>query len=215
MTSDLSPKFLDPLEDLLAESLVMQTPRKKKKHATHLGPDLKAIEGRLRERFRFPSDHWRPVRCVALMHLETNELIGNFREYLHELHTDEHPCRYLVHEPGLAAVEGSEYVSGPQWIEWPADVEALQRETIELRETVADLHLEELGLRAFGVTVVCHLQFGGISKVTLYDATHFHSDDRSQAMFLPKHLNVLSGLSLDTKLALRAAVLEEEQSDDA
>lgn len=213
--SDLVPKFLDPLEELLAESLIMQTPAKKRRRATHLGPDLRAIEGRLREQFAFPSAHWARTRCVALMHLETNELIGNFVEYVH---VEVRNCRRLVHEPALVSVEGCEYVSGPQWIAWPAELAELEREPVETREAVVDLHLDELGLRAFGVTVLCTIRYGGIARVELYDATHFHSDDRTHAMFLPKHLNVLSGLSLDTKLNIREQVLtitEEERDDNA
>lgn len=211
--TDLTPKFLNPLEELLAESLIMQTPRKKRRHATHLGPDLRFIEGRLREQFAFPSDHWRRTGCVALMHLETNELLGHYSEYVH---TTVANCRRLVHETAPMAVECCEYVSGPQWLAWPvADLASPERWS-EVRECLIDLHLDELDLRAFGAQVDVTIQFSGIARVELHEATHFHSDDRQHAMFLPKHLNVLSGLSLDTKLNLREAMKlagDEEESD--
>lgn len=206
--SDFSPKFADPLEELLAEAMIHQTPAKKRKHSSHLGPDLRKIEGRLREVFSNP-DNWERTRGIALMHTETNTLLGNFSEYIHKTVAN---CRKLVRETTPLLIEGNEWVSGPQWVEWSREAKAAERwhETVEM---IADLHLPAFGVRAAAVQVDVTISFGGISRVELHEMTQFMSDDRHTAIRFPKHLNVLEELSHESKIAIKEELDQSQQGD--
>ena len=189
------PKFANPLEELLAETLCKLTPPKTRKAAD---PKFNNRH-HLHEEFANP-ERWTRTRGLALIHLESNTLLGNFSEYRHIRFQD---ARKLVREDTPMLVEGSEFVSGPQWIEW-SDPKIEWERWQEVRQVVIDLHLPELGVRALAVMVDVTLTHGGVSRVELADLTHFHSDDRRSAFFLPKHVDVLEGMSFDCKLTLRA-----------
>lgn len=192
MTNNPSPRFDDPLESLLADALIQVTPPKRR---GRLGkPTISDFKDH---------DQWFRTRCIALYHLESSSLLGNFAEYRHK---KDPTARWLQKEEGLTSVDGSECVSGPQWVEWgDPEAERLHRAEEEL-EVILDLCLPEMGLRAFAVPCFVVLAYSGIHRVELADATQFHSDDRSVAITLPKRLNVLTELSLDCKLALREEV---------
>lgn len=202
MSTDLIPAFLNPLEDLLIEALAHATPPKHRRvRNAALDPKETSRLGHHSEVFSNP-ENWTRTRGVALIHRETNTLLGNFSEYVH---SRDRSARKLVRETEPLAIEGSEWVSGPLWLEWPADIPSPERQ-VSIVECLVDLYLPELGVRSLAVGVDVTLSYGGIAHVTLRDATYFVSDDRRSAFRLPKGLDVLEGLSLDCKLALRAEV---------
>lgn len=197
----MSDTLGNPLEDLLREALAA-APAKRNRARNSFDPAEKPKLSGLGHHSSSYTDgeaNWTRTRGVALIHRDSNTLLGNFSEFAHR-HSS---ARKLVRTEEPLLVEGTEWVSGPQWIEWSREPEAAVAQVVVL-EIVADLHLHELGVRAMAATVEVTISYGGVSKVELFDLTHFHSDDHRVAFFLPKHLNVLDGLSLDTKLAIRA-----------
>lgn len=184
------PKFADPLEEMLADALLQVTP-----------PKRRGKPGRLTISDFKDHEQWFQVGHVALWHLETNSLLGNFAEYRHK---EDASARWLQQEDAPHQAGRVESVSGPQWVEWgDPEAERLHRAEEE-REILLDLCLPNMGLRAFTVQCFVVLAWGGIHRVELGDATQFHSDDHRVAITLPKRLNVLSEMSLDCKLALRS-----------
>lgn len=222
--SGIIPNFVNPLEELLAESLISQTPKKVRRvrNAALDAQEVSKLDSRLRDSLGDRPENWTARRRIALIHRESNALLGNFTEFTHNrLHTEAHPCRKLMRQEEPSVVDCAEWVSGPQWIAWKADLPGAERWQ-EVREAILDLHLHELGVRAAGVQVdVTILHGAAVARVELSEATHFHSEDGRTAFFLPKHLNVLDGLSIDCKLALRAELeldkpaVEPEEDTDA
>lgn len=192
-------KFQNPLEECLAHALAHATPKKHR----HSSLDPKFSDLRVREEFAFPSDRWVRVRVFALMHQETNSLIGSYAEYRHVRFPD---AKTWIHEEGIALVEGTVWVSGPQWVDWrDTPYEALQRALIE-QEAILDLHLPEMGVSALSARVIIMTNWGGLYRIELCEPTQFISPDHLRAITLPHRLNVMEALGVDSKLAAKAEV---------
>lgn len=195
---------LPDLEGLLTRAMAKQTPIKaRRKPGDHISPrELAEAERRLKLRFSDPAN-WERVRTIALIHEESDTLLGNFAEYVHKLSSG---CRRLVRVSEPAHVDGIERVAGNNWIAErlnnptkPADAVAEEE-----REAIIDLHLPELD-HVFSpqVMVTVKLLWGGVAEVRLMDETRFYSKDRRVQLILPEGIDVLEGMSLDCKLELR------------
>lgn len=192
------PKFANPLEEELASCMLRVTPPKTRRKA---GDPRYRLTPNLNEEFAFPSDNWTRVKGFVLLHKDTNSLIGNYSLYQHTRFKDAQ--RWQL-ESTVMCVEETKWVEGPQWIDWrDTEVERLQRAEVE-QEAVLDLHLTQLGVVALGARVWIILAYGGIHRIELGEDTQFISAGHEAALTLPRRLNVLEGLSLDSKLAARA-----------
>lgn len=194
---------LPDLENLLTRALAKQTPHKPRRRPTDqfTAKEVAEADRRMKERFTDPKN-WEQLRTVALIHEETETLLGNFMEFRHKLTTG---CRKLVRVAGPAPVGDFERVSGSHWLNAPAlDLRVEKAPAEEDREAICDIHLPELDhVFAPEVMVTVKLLWGGIARVELLDETRFFSKDKRVQLILPAGLDVLEGMSLDSKLKLR------------
>jgi len=154
-------------------------------------------------KYRDP-ENWMRKRGVAVIHAETETLLGNFVEWTHRTEAN---CRKLVREKELMTVEAVERVSGSWWIAAEHRPEPRQ-EWHTKREAMLHLHLGKLCIHSPACSVIVWLSYGGIARVELAADTTFAQEDekQEQLVFLPAGTNVLSEMSLDSKIALRVAL---------
>lgn len=192
------------LEDLLTKAMVKQTPHKARRlpGGQVTLKELAAAEKRIREQFYSP-DNWFKTRTVALIHEDTETLLGNFTEHHSKL---EKTARRLIRVTEPCTVDAVEYVKGENWLN-PVPIGQPDKPEVaaeETRDAVCDLHMPEMDnvfAPAALVTVVLH--WGSIARVELSDETRFFSKDRRVQLILPAGLDVREGLSLETKLRLK------------
>ena len=146
-------------------------------------------------------DNWLRTRGVALIHAETETLLGNFSEYVHRSVPD---CRKLVREETPICVTAAERVSGNWWLGAERRPEPKQS-WHEQRTAIIHLHLGKLMLHAPICEVVAHLSYGSIARVELAIDTQFAGEESvtEQLVFMPAGTNILEVMSQDCKLALR------------
>lgn len=165
--------------------------------------DQKPIHGT--RAFQDP-ERWKKVRTLALIHTagESQTLIGNFHEFLHDSMT----ARKLVRVTEPCSTEGVEYVTGALWLDQEQEDHAAPEKWIETVERVIGITLKDLRLHCPDAFVTVRLEFGGIARVELNEVTRFTCPERDTFLFLPKGLDVLTCMTLDSKLALRSEVGE-------
>lgn len=188
-------KFQDPLEEYLAEVLIAVTPAVRRKPR-----DPSKFSGRFDHRQWADGEaNWTRTKGVCLVHQETYSLLGNFSEYRHTRYRD---ARKLIRELDPIQIDGIEYVSGPQWV--PTErVEAELQRSITSTPAILDITLHELGLRSPAVEVRVEILYGNaIQRVELSERTEFHSLDLMRTVWLPKGLDILNGMSFESKLML-------------
>ncbi len=144
-------------------------------------------------------ENWTRTRGIALIHEDTNTLLGNFSEFVHRT---EPGCRRLVREDGLLAVATTEFTS---WL--PAAEQPPERaEEWHTRQTViVPLHLERLGVQTVIAEVVVHLSYGNMARAELAVDTQFFptAGGAEQLLWLRAGVNVLPVMSQDSKINLR------------
>ncbi len=150
--------------------------------------------------FRNP-ENWERTRGVALIHAETQTLLGNFSEYIHKTVPN---CRKLLREDAPISVSATEQVSGSWWLGAERRSEPKQV-WHERREAIVHMHLDKLKLHSPGCAVVACLSYGGLARVELAADTTFAQEDgkQEQLLFFPQGTNVLPEMSLDSKISLR------------
>lgn len=146
-------------------------------------------------------DNWTRTRGIALIHKETETLLGNFSEYLHKTVAG---CRKLVREAAPISVSASEYVDGNWYLEASAAPEARQ-EWHEKRTAIIDLLLPELRLHAPLIELEAHLSYGAIARVELATTTILAglAGEPTQLVTLPAGTNVLPLMGTECKAMLR------------
>jgi len=197
----------DPLESLLNEALAEGS--RKRVLASPNKPER--AEKRLRADKRFANpDRWKPTKVVALMHLESMILLGNFQEFMH----DSLAARKLCRLEGPAVCDELEWVKGDQWLTPKQDERLVAERWSESREVVCGITLATVGLHCPAASVCVRLEFGGMACVVLLDATRFTCPSRNTFMLLPKGLDVIEAMSFDSKLALRSELgMDEAQKE--
>lgn len=190
-----TPSFLDPLEDLLAECEAAGPARKRTKR-----PEVEAPRT-FSSQFSDP-ERWERKRGVALIHAETETLLGNFSEYVHRSVPG---ARKLIREEAPLLVSATERVSGSWWLGDSRKPEPRQAWHTQ-RNALIHLHLPSLGVHAPLVEVTAFLSYGGIARVELTSPTRFADDHGQVLLDLPQGTNVLDAMSLDGKIALRGEV---------
>lgn len=192
------------LEDLLIRAMARQTPKPQRKKAgdSFTVKELADADKRIRERFYDPAN-WERRRTVALVHEESETLLGNFAEYVSKIARD---CRRLVRVNEPTAVDGVEHVSGAHWIAKPVSVQTVSVEAPaeEVREAIVDLHMPEMdNVFAPAVMVSVVLHWGSVARVELTEETHFFAKDKRVHLILPDGMDVREALSLETKLRIK------------
>jgi len=154
--------------------------------------------------------NWQRTRGIALIHADTQTLLGNFSEYRHRTVDG---CRRLVKEDELLHVEGTESVAGDFWL--GDRKETVVRSTVwnAVRELCINLHLPELQLWNPEADVRVCFEYGSIARVELAADTHFCDGPGPSMMVLPKGVDVYQVMALDAKVKLRAAIDAEEEVD--
>lgn len=145
-------------------------------------------------------DNWERTRGVALIHEETDTILGNFSEYLHRSVPG---CRKLVREEAPIAVSTTERVAGNWWLGEERRPEPKQV-WHEQRTAILHIYLDKLQVHSPACEVVAHLSYGSLARVELVLDTQFaQADDLPAAMlFLPAGANIIEVMSRDCKVAL-------------
>lgn len=143
--------------------------------------------------------NWERKRGIALIHEETETVLGNFSEYVHRSVPG---CRKLVREESPIAVSARELVSGSWWLE---DIKPEPRQVWhEQRTAFVHLFLDKLRVHSPACEVVVHLSYGSLARVELALETQFaqQAGDAAQLLTLPAGANVLEVMSSDCKVGL-------------
>lgn len=146
-------------------------------------------------------ENWREGRGIALIHEESQTLLGNFREMLHRSVAG---AQRLIRVETPITISATEYVEGDWWL--GKELEITPPETWhEKRSAVLDLVLGSLGVHSPATPLVVSLSYGGIARVELEFATTFAamSETATELLQLPAGTNVLPVMSQDCKVALR------------
>lgn len=152
-----------------------------------------------RETYSLP-ENWERRRGIALIHEESSSLIGNYSEWFHKRIPG---CRKLVREDTPIAIDHTERIKGWEHLgEIKEHLIEAQRWTSE-RKVLMELTLAELGVHAEMVELKVCLSFGGIVRVELMDHTTFSSLDGRTILTIPRGVNVLETMGIDSKVALR------------
>lgn len=190
-----SPAWDDPLEQLFTEVQLLATPKKSAKPkdpAQRNAAEIRAL-------FLKP-ENWERTRGVALVHAETDTLLGNFSEYVHRSVPN---TRKLLRESSPITIHRVEKVSGSWWLaERRPYVDASMQWNTQ-REAVVAVQLPELGVAHPLCELTVGLYLGGITRVELSADTQFAGPGGKELLFLPKGTNILECMSTDSKIALR------------
>ncbi len=195
----VQPAWVDPLEDLWTEARIALAAKKPRRIANpSLRNALDATAKRMHELFALP-ENWERTRGIALIHAETETLLGNFSEYRHKTVA---ACRKLLREEAPITVEAAERVEGSWWLGDSRKPEPRAPWHTQQR-AILHVHLHELGVHAPACEVVAFISYGGIARVELASPTRFADDHGKQLIELPAGVNILDGMTLDSRLALR------------
>ncbi len=146
-------------------------------------------------------DNWTRKGGVALIHFETQSLLGNFSEYLHKDGT-----RKLVREDSPISVSATEVVEGSWWLGEGRKPEPKQA-WHEMKMAILHLHLGELGLHSPAVEVNVHLSYGSIARCELAVETTFAQTEGTEMLVVfAAGTDVLQCMTRDCKVKLRMEV---------
>lgn len=193
--------MIDPLEALL-QSALNEAGKRKIKPLPGKDFRLSTIKESFKSTYEKP-ENWERTRGIALMHRShegVTTLLGNFSEFVHRKNKQ---ARKLVREAAPLAVTDQEFVSGDWWLRTDTLARIQDRNNHEVKYTTMDILLDELQVFAHKVSVRIHLHDGWIARVELADQTQFICPVNSQFLFLPKGLDVLEGMSYDSKVVLK------------
>jgi len=146
-------------------------------------------------------EHWKRTKGIALIHKDTNTLLGNFSEYIHTS-----GARKLVRKNAPISVSCSEYVEGSWWLGESIKPEP-RRDWHETRPAILHIQLPELHLHSPACEVTAHISYGGIARVELStDTTFAQTYGPVTLLHLPTGTNILELMSLDSKIKLREEI---------
>ena len=153
-------------------------------------------------------ENWKRTHGVALLHEETQTILGNFSEYQH-LH--EPATKKLVRETAPMSVTEIRKVSGEWYLERIAEVPAKREDYHVQRTVILDVALGELKMHSPLVELQVYLHAGAVDRVELALDTVFAADTGEQECFLtiPAGTNIREITSRECKIALKRALGEE------
>lgn len=186
MTLDIDELFAAATKAALHEKRRAKTePRRTKEKEDTIKPSFSFLD----------ESQWHRARGIALIHADSETLLGNFIEYTHAS-----GARKLLRSDSPISVSAVERVSGSWWL-GSARAITPRAEWHETRRIFVHLHLAELGLCSPAVEVLVALEYGGIARLELVEETKFAGEE--SLVFLPAGTDVLSSCDLDTKLNVR------------
>lgn len=147
-------------------------------------------------------DHWEQQPLgVAIIHEESDTLLGSFVEYIHKTVPK---CKKLVRAESPLPVGRTERVSGDWWIEKREEVEEDQPWHTK-KMVVVDVLLSSLQCHSPAVQLIVHLSYGAMCRAELLEDTTFGQLEGTpeQLLFLPKGTNLLPVLSREAKINLK------------
>lgn len=148
-------------------------------------------------------ENWTKTRGVALIHGDTQTLLGNFTEYKHKKIPG---ARKLIREESPIVITGTEIVEGSWWLGEGRKPEPKQ-DWHQMRSCILHVHLGELQLHAPAVELNVHLHWGGIARAELAIETVFAQTDASEMLVtMPAGTDILSCMTRDCRVKLRMEV---------
>lgn len=145
-------------------------------------------------------ENWERTRGIALVHEETQTLLGNFSEYVHKTVVG---CRRLVREEAPISVSATEAMDGSWWLGEDRKPEP-PRPWHEKAKGFLHLHLSKLGVHSPACEVDVFLSYGSLARVELAVETIFAQEEGhgEQLLTIPAGTNVLEVMSSDCKVRL-------------
>ena len=144
--------------------------------------------------------NWQAGRGVALIHADTDTLLGNFTEYLHRSVPN---CRKLLADGLNLQISAIERVAGNWWLS-PKRVVVKPAPWFEKRPYVLHLNLGKIEAYSSCTEVNVCLEYGAIARVELAADTQLTSTGATEGLvFLPAGTDVLGVMSLDCKVQMR------------
>jgi len=147
--------------------------------------------------------NWIEGRGIALIHEETQTLLGVFREYTHRT---EAGARKLLRSEAPLLVEATELCSGEWWIaERHLDFIAAERKVMAPKIAILDIQLDKLGVYSPACEVRVFEAEGHMNRVELCIDTQFAqtADAPEQLLWLAAGTNILPTMSRECKITLR------------
>jgi hypothetical protein len=150
--------------------------------------------------------NWTRKRGIALVHAETQTLLGNFTELVHRSVVG---ARRLVRESTPMLVEATEYVSGDWWLGTETPIPEAPKAWHERRSVISSLELSDLAVSSPIAELLVHLAFGGVERVELAADTLLaqSAGPLAHLVMLPAGTNILPAMTQDCKVALRLALV--------
>lgn len=145
-------------------------------------------------------EYWTATCGVALIHEETNTLIGNYQEFRHKR---DKGCRKLIRTDEPVQIARTERVSGAAWVHLEREIPVVTASTTFREIILESLPLASLGVLSGETSLRVCFQWGGITRVELLDHTTFHSPDNRTVLTLGKGTNIYECCDLDTKIAIK------------
>lgn len=187
---------MEDIEALFTAATKAALHEKRMAHTKRATFKVKEKEDRVVPAFSFLDEsQWHRARGIALIHADSETLLGNFIEWTHAS-----GARKLLRSDSPISVSVVERVSGSWWL-GSAHTITPRAEWHETKRIFIHLHLAELGLRSPAVEVLVALEYGGIARLELVEETKFASE--GSLVFLPAGTDILASCDLDTKLNVR------------
>lgn len=153
-------------------------------------------------------DNWTYTRSIALIHAETQTLLGTFDVFNHT--RDASARRYLpAAVPRLLLTQES--VSGDWWVAERHQIANAYETWEHTRSVCLDVVLDKMGVWSPATLLSVHTSHGATTKITLEDDTQFAqlAGAPDQLLLLSKGTNILPLLSQETKIAVKIEVEKE------
>lgn len=201
LSSQPKSGYDDPLEDLFTDALLNRKQRISRKDpdpAFKAGLDNAAR--RLKEMYTKP-ENWTRTRGVALIDRDSQTLIGNFSEYVHNHFPS---TRKLIREHLPIAIDAREECTGYLGERMEAAIRGRSWEVEHL--ITAHVRLDELGLECPNVSLKVQMRLGAPVAARLADETQFAAPSGEVLLTLPAGTDILFASSVDTKAGLRKAL---------
>lgn len=201
--------FVDPLDAMLNDAVREQAKRTVRalpsKEDKPLVPKAKLTSG------FYLAQNWETRRVISLIHRETNTLLGNFTE---QVYLPNPRTKRFTRVDSPMPTDGTDYVSGDWWLRQETERHTDPKSWIESRDAIIGITLAECGLHCDMAEVTVRLEHGWIARVELRGETRFTCAQRNTFLILHAGLDVLEGMSLDSKLALKSElhIGEEEET---
>jgi hypothetical protein len=146
--------------------------------------------------------NWTATRGIALIHADTQTLLGNFTEYRHKTDVS---ARRLVREPSPLPISATEFVSGDWWM-LPTEIPTPKRAWQTQLPATLMISLNSLHVYAPDISVTACFGVGRLDRVELTQETLFAQSPgtTAQLITLPPGTNILPLMSQESIRLLKA-----------